>query len=78
MQFPNEAKMSKFANMIQQREPMVDNIISFMDGVSFPAECMDERVDQNAMYCGYDCNTMVNNMFVYRPDGKVFLKLSTF
>ena len=24
------------------------------------------------MYCGYDCITMVNNIFAYGPDGKVF------
>ncbi len=72
VQFPDEAKMMEFANMIQRREPMVDDIIGFMDRVSFPLQCMDERVNQNAMYCGYDCNTMVNNVFAYGPDGKVF------
>jgi hypothetical protein len=46
-----------------------------MDGVSFQAECMDNAIDQNAMYCGYDCNTMVvNNVFAYGPDGKVSLR----
>jgi hypothetical protein len=72
VQFPDEAKMMLFANMIQQREPMVDNIICFMDGVSFPVQCTDKWANQNAMYCGYYCNTMVNNVFVYGPDGKVF------
>ena len=43
-----------------------------MDGVSFQAKCMDNAIDQNAMYCGYDCDTMVNNIFAYGPDGKVF------
>jgi hypothetical protein len=70
--------MREFADMIQQREPMVDDIIGFMDRVLFPAECTDKRVDQNAMFCGYNCNTMVNKVFMYGPDGKVFLWLSTF
>ena len=74
--FPNEAKMS--ADMVQLREPMVDDIIGVMDGVSFPVQCTDERLAQNAIYCGYDCDTMVNNVFAYGPDGKVFLLLSTF
>jgi hypothetical protein len=30
------------------------------------------------MYCGYDCNTMLNNAFAYSPDCKVFLQPSTF
>ncbi len=49
-----------------------------MDGVSFPAECTDDRIDQNAMYCGYDCDTMVNNVFAYGPDGKVFFAAINF
>ena len=43
-----------------------------MDGVSFPVECTDERITKNAFYCGYDCDTMVNNIFTYGPYGKVF------
>ena len=61
-----------------KREPLVDDIIGFMDGVSFPAECTDNRIDQNAMYCGYDCDTMVNNVFAYGPDGKVFFAAINF
>ncbi len=64
--------------MVQAREPLVDNIIGFMDGVSFPAKCTDDRIAQNAMYCGYDCDTMVNNMFPYGPDGKVFFAAINF
>ena len=61
--FPNEATMRRFANMVQQRKPSVNKIIGFMDGVSFPVECTDKRITQNAFYCGYDCDTMVNNVF---------------
>ncbi len=72
VQFPDEARMRRFADMVQLREPSVDDIIGFMDGVSFPAQCTDERIEQNAFYCGYDCDTTVNNVFAYGPDGKVF------
>ncbi len=78
VQFPDEAKMIEFAAMIQQREPMVEDIISFMDGVLLPVQCTDKRISQNAMYCGYDCDEMVDNVFAYGPDGKVFLQPSTF
>jgi hypothetical protein len=30
------------------------------------------------MYCGYDCDTMVNNVFAYGPDGKVFFAAINF
>ena len=50
-----------------------------MDGVSFPAECTDECVEQNAYwYCGNDCDTMVNNVFAYGPDGYVFFAAINF
>ena len=70
--------MRKFACMVQVRAPIVDDIIGFMDGVSIPAECTDERMEQNAFYCGYDCDTMVNNVFAYGPDGKVFFAAVNF
>ena len=78
VKFPNREKMREYAAMVQVREPLVNDIIGFMDGISFPAECMDDHIMQNAMYCGYDCDTMVNNVFVYGLGGKVFLQLSIF
>ena len=73
VKFPNEEKMKQFASMIELREPAARDVIAFMDGVSMTTECTDERLTQNAYYCGYDCDTMVNNIFAYGPDGKVFL-----
>ena len=70
--------MRRFAGMVQSREPLVDDVIGFMDGVSIPAECTDERFEQNAFYCSYDCDTMVNNVFAYGPDGKVFFAAVNF
>jgi hypothetical protein len=35
-------------------------------------------IEQNAFYCGYDCDTMVNNVFAYGPDGKVFFAAVNF
>ncbi len=78
VKFPNGEKMREFANMVRMREPMVDDIIGFMDGVSFLTGCTDNRVEQNTMYCGYDCYTMVNNVFAYGPDGKVFFAAINF
>jgi hypothetical protein len=78
VKFPDPVKMRQFADMVQLRARIVNNVIGFMDGVSIPAECMDERVEQNAFYCGYDCDTMVNNVFAYGPDGKVFFAAINF
>jgi len=78
VRFPDENKMREYADMVQLREPKVDDIIGCMDGVSFLSECTDERIEQNAFYCGYDCNTMVNNIFAFGPDGKVFFAAINF
>ena len=43
-----------------------------MDGLGLATEMSDERIEQNAYYCGYDCDTMVNNVLIFGPDGKVF------
>jgi hypothetical protein len=49
-----------------------------MDGVSFLMECTSKCVQQNAFYCGYNCDTMVNNVFTYGPDGKIFFAAVNF
>jgi hypothetical protein len=78
VEYPNGEKLREYPDMVRIRDPVVDDITGFMDGVSFPAECTKDHVKQNAMYCGNDCNTMVNNVFAYGPNGKVFLLQLTF
>ncbi len=46
--------------------------VRFMDGLGLATEMTDERIEQNAYYCGYDCDTMVNTVLIFGPDGKVF------
>jgi hypothetical protein len=78
VKFPDREKMREYATMVEVREPIVNDIIGFMDGVLFSTKCMDECVEQNSVYCGYNCNTMVNNVFAYGPDGKVFFAAINF
>jgi hypothetical protein len=70
--FPDKQKMQRFADMISLREPTILNILGFMDGLGLAMEMTSERIQQNAYYCGYDCDTMINNVLVFGPDGKVF------
>ena len=48
--------MREFADMIKIREPMVNNVIGFVDGLSLPVQCLDDKrrsaVLQNASYNG--------------------------
>ncbi len=45
VKFPDGDKMREYAAMVEVREPIVNDIIGFMDGVSFPNKCMDECVE---------------------------------
>jgi hypothetical protein len=56
----------------------VVDVIGFMDDVSLTSECASEPVVQNSMYSGHHSETMVKNLFVYAPDGKVIFCAITF
>jgi hypothetical protein len=71
IKFPDQQKMQQFAEMISIREPMISNVIGFMDGFGLATEMTDERIQQTAYYCGFDCDTMINNVLVFGPDVKV-------
>ena len=64
--------MRLYSDMVSAQEPTVTNVIGFMDGLGLTTVCTDERLTQNVYYCGYDWDTMVNNVLVFGPDGKVF------
>jgi hypothetical protein len=73
VKFPDAEKMESFAHQINECEPIVNDVISFMDGLTLQSEFTSKPIEQNSMYSGYYSNTMVNNIFAYGPDGKVFL-----
>ncbi len=39
VKFPDREKMREYAAMVEVREPIVNDIIGFMDSVSFSTEC---------------------------------------
>lgn len=69
--FPNEAEKADFAAMINYREPTVDNVIGFVDGVSLSIECAEDEVSQSIAYNGYYHDTRCNNVFAFAPTGKI-------
>jgi hypothetical protein len=73
VKIPDEEKMAQFARNIQEREPEVDDVIGFMDGLALTSECTSKLIEQNAMCNGYHSDTVVNNIIAYGPNGKVFL-----
>jgi hypothetical protein len=70
---PNVEKMENFAHLIHQSEPEVDDEIGYMDGLALTSECFLEPIEQDPMYSGHHYDIIVNNIFVYGLDCKVFL-----
>jgi hypothetical protein len=64
--------MRLYVDMISLCKPTISNVIGFMDGLGSAMEMTSKKLQQNAYYCGYDCDTMINNVLVFGPDGKVF------
>jgi hypothetical protein len=59
VKFPDEEKMAQFAQTIQEREPTIDDVIGFMDGLALTSECTSELIEQNAMYNRYHSDTYI-------------------
>jgi hypothetical protein len=70
--------MERFAAMVHRREPLVDDVIGFMDGLSIPCACSSEQKKQSSYYNGYYSDTTVANVFAFGPDGKIFLACINF
>jgi hypothetical protein len=44
VKFPNERTMTRFAAMVQRREPLVNDVMGFMDGLTIPCACSSEQL----------------------------------
>jgi hypothetical protein len=64
--------------LVNRREPSARNVFSFTDGLSLKTECNPEPLVQNAYYSGYHSDTMVNNVFMFSPMGKILLAIVNF
>jgi hypothetical protein len=53
IKFPDEQKIQRFAEMMSIHEPTISNFFGFMDGLESATEMTDEKIQQNAYYCGY-------------------------
>jgi hypothetical protein len=71
VKFPDQAKMEAFAAMVNRRDNAVDDVIGFLDGLSMPVQCSDDPSSQAAYYNGYHGDTMINNIFLFSPEGKI-------
>ena len=70
--------MAHLAELVNHREPSVDNVIAFVDGLSIPIQCSDSIEDQAAFYNGYHHDTCINNVFAFAPTGKIIYSCINF
>jgi len=71
VKFPDVPEMARLANLVALREPLVRNVVGFVDGCSIKIECTAEPSIQNAYYDGFTCDTCVNNVFLFSPEGRI-------
>jgi hypothetical protein len=60
-----------YASLVNRREPNVNDVIAFTDGVSLPIRCASDPISQATNYNGYHHDTMCNNVFCFEPTGKI-------
>lgn len=71
VRWPNSADRLRYARMIRDREPQVETAFGFVDGTTFHIQQPASASVQNAYYSGTKSDTMVQNLFVFAPDGTI-------
>ena len=71
IQFPGLEEIQQMCELVRHREPTVDDVFAFLDGLALPIQCSSDEDIQNAYYNGYYGDTMVNNIFLFAPTGKI-------
>ena len=71
IQFPNIQEIQQLCELVRVREPSVDDVFGFLDGLALPVQCSPDLHVQNAFYNGYYGDTMVNNIILFAPTGKI-------
>jgi hypothetical protein len=69
--WPSDEEMRQYASLVNEREPLVSNVIGFIDGLSLPVKCSDDMYLQNGAYNGYHHDTMCNNVFAFSITGLI-------
>ena len=72
IEWPSPAKQDEYIDMFLNKYPHIDfKPVALMDGLSLTVRESGDFFEQNAYYCGYSCETQVNNLLCYGPDGCV-------
>ena len=78
VKFSDVHEMARLVNLVALREPLIRNVVGFVDGCSIKIECTSEPHIQNAYYDGSTCDTCVKNVFLFLPEGKILFAAINF
>ena len=71
VRWPKASTRRRYAQTIAGREPQVTSAFGFVDGTTFRIEQPAGELIQNAYYSGVKSDTVVQNLFVFAPDGTI-------
>jgi hypothetical protein len=69
--FPNPGEYESIAAVIALYEPMVKNVIGFLDGCNLKLVDLEDKMRQNGYYNGWEETVWVSNLFVFLPSGVI-------
>jgi hypothetical protein len=67
--FPNKHEQQELAKLVQKKEPLVEGVWGFLDGLNLQSRSPGDIDAQNAMYNGWLHGTHASCIFVWRADG---------
>ena len=70
VKFPDVHEIARLVNLATLREPLVRNVVGYVDGCSIKIECTSEPDIQNACYDGFT--------FLFLPEGKILFAAINF
>ena len=71
VEWPTFGQMHILASSIENRNPLLKSTFAFMDGTSCPLAVEEEQCIQNAYWCGWKHQALINNVFVESPSGLI-------
>ena len=71
IRWPSTRKMQSFARMIQFREPMLEGVFGFVDGLNLKIQEPGDVNTQNAYYNGWKSACFASQVIVFTPDGRI-------
>ena len=78
IKWPSLDEMRRWAALVEGREPTIKTVIGFVDGLTVPILCSEDKSEQQTYYSGKEGFPCVNNVFAFSPELSLSLSLSIY